>query len=103
MHRGVRRQPCRRPRSRSGGCGGGGARAPGHDDPQPDGRHLLPLASPEADPFVRVGTRVELDRTLCIIEAMKVMNEIKAEISGECSRSWSRTASRSSSASRSSW
>jgi acetyl-CoA carboxylase biotin carboxyl carrier protein len=39
--------------------------------------------SPEADPFVRVGSRVELNRTLCIIEAMKVMNEIKAEISGE--------------------
>jgi acetyl-CoA carboxylase biotin carboxyl carrier protein len=40
-------------------------------------------ASPEADPFVRVGSRIEVDRTLCIIEAMKVMNEIKAEISGE--------------------
>jgi len=40
-------------------------------------------ASPESDPFVRVGTRVELDRTLCIIEAMKVMNEIKSEVSGE--------------------
>jgi acetyl-CoA carboxylase biotin carboxyl carrier protein len=39
--------------------------------------------SPEADAFVRVGTRIELDRTLCIIEAMKVMNEIKAEIAGE--------------------
>jgi acetyl-CoA carboxylase biotin carboxyl carrier protein len=40
-------------------------------------------SSPEADPFVRVGTRIELNRTLCIIEAMKVMNEIKSEISGE--------------------
>jgi acetyl-CoA carboxylase biotin carboxyl carrier protein len=40
-------------------------------------------ASPEAEVFVRVGTRIELDRTLCIIEAMKVMNEIKAEIAGE--------------------
>ncbi len=40
-------------------------------------------ASPEADPFVRVGMRIEVDRTLCIIEAMKVMNEIKAEIAGE--------------------
>ncbi len=38
---------------------------------------------PSADPFVRVGTRIELNRTLCIIEAMKVMNEIKAEITGE--------------------
>ncbi|MBK7643990.1 MAG: acetyl-CoA carboxylase biotin carboxyl carrier protein [Planctomycetes bacterium] len=40
-------------------------------------------SSPEAEAFVRVGSRVELDRTLCIIEAMKVMNEIKSEISGE--------------------
>ena len=40
-------------------------------------------SSPEAEAFVRVGTRIELNCTLCIIEAMKVMNEIKAEISGE--------------------
>jgi acetyl-CoA carboxylase biotin carboxyl carrier protein len=36
-------------------------------------------ASPEAEPYVKVGDRVGADRTLCIIEAMKVMNEIKAE------------------------
>jgi acetyl-CoA carboxylase biotin carboxyl carrier protein len=36
-------------------------------------------ASPEAEQFVKVGDRVTADRTLCIIEAMKVMNEIKAE------------------------
>ncbi|MCC7395453.1 MAG: acetyl-CoA carboxylase biotin carboxyl carrier protein [Planctomycetes bacterium] len=35
--------------------------------------------SPEAEPFVKPGDRVGADRTLCIIEAMKVMNEIKAE------------------------
>lgn len=40
-------------------------------------------SSPDADPFVKVGDRVTPDRTLCIIEAMKVMNEIKAEIEGE--------------------
>ncbi len=38
--------------------------------------------SPDADPFVEVGTRVEPDTTICIIEAMKVMNEVKAEIAG---------------------
>ncbi|MBL8860651.1 MAG: acetyl-CoA carboxylase biotin carboxyl carrier protein [Planctomycetes bacterium] len=38
--------------------------------------------SPEAEPFVAVGSRVDADSTLCIIEAMKVMNEIKAETSG---------------------
>jgi len=36
-------------------------------------------ASPDAEPFAKVGDRVTADRTLCIIEAMKVMNEIKAE------------------------
>lgn len=36
-------------------------------------------ASPEAEPFCKVGDRVAGDKTLCIIEAMKVMNEIKAE------------------------
>lgn len=35
--------------------------------------------SPEAESFVKAGDRVTADRTLCIIEAMKVMNEIKAE------------------------
>ena len=40
-------------------------------------------ASPEAEPFTRVGSRIEPDKTLCIIEAMKVMNEIKAELAGE--------------------
>ena len=38
--------------------------------------------SPDADPFVKVGDRVSAETTVCIIEAMKVMNEIKAEISG---------------------
>ena len=37
---------------------------------------------PEADPFVSIGDTVAEGQTLCIIEAMKVMNEIKAERSG---------------------
>jgi acetyl-CoA carboxylase biotin carboxyl carrier protein len=39
-------------------------------------------ASPEAEPYVSEGTRVEPDTVVCIIEAMKVMNEIKAEKKG---------------------
>jgi acetyl-CoA carboxylase biotin carboxyl carrier protein len=39
-------------------------------------------ASPDAVPFVNVGTKVTEDTVVCIIEAMKVMNEIKAETSG---------------------
>ena len=38
--------------------------------------------SPDAPPFVDVGTKVNEDTVVCIIEAMKVMNEIKAETSG---------------------
>ncbi|MDY3006951.1 acetyl-CoA carboxylase biotin carboxyl carrier protein [Anaerococcus sp. AGMB00486] len=34
--------------------------------------------SPEADPFVKIGDKVKKGSTLCIIEAMKMMNEIKA-------------------------
>jgi acetyl-CoA carboxylase biotin carboxyl carrier protein len=38
--------------------------------------------SPGADPFVEVGGRVRKGQTLCIIEAMKLMNEIEAEVDG---------------------
>lgn len=39
--------------------------------------------SPNADSFVKIGTAVEADTVVCIIEAMKLMNEIQAETSGE--------------------
>jgi acetyl-CoA carboxylase biotin carboxyl carrier protein len=39
--------------------------------------------NPEAGPFVRVGDMVEAGQTVCIIEAMKLMNEIEADISGQ--------------------
>lgn len=39
--------------------------------------------NPEAEPFVKVGQRVSADSVVCIIEAMKVFNEIPAEISGQ--------------------
>jgi len=38
--------------------------------------------SPEAGPYVEVGTEVSSETVVCIIEAMKVMNEIKAEVKG---------------------
>ena len=38
--------------------------------------------SPGAPPFVRAGERVQPGKVLCIIESMKLMNEIEAEISG---------------------
>jgi len=38
--------------------------------------------NPQAEPFVKVGQRISVDTVICIIEAMKVFNEIPAEISG---------------------
>jgi acetyl-CoA carboxylase biotin carboxyl carrier protein len=38
--------------------------------------------SPTSDPFVRVGDHVSVGQPLCIVEAMKVMNEIEAEFGG---------------------
>ncbi len=38
--------------------------------------------SPDADPFVSVGDQVSVGDTLCIIEAMKIMNPIEADVSG---------------------
>jgi len=38
--------------------------------------------SPDSDPYVRVGDQIDHDTVACIVEAMKVMNEIKAECAG---------------------
>jgi len=42
--------------------------------------------SPGAEAFVKVGSHVDKGQTLCIVEAMKLMNEIESEISGEVLR-----------------
>ena len=39
-------------------------------------------ASPEAPPFVEVGSRVKKGQVLCIVEAMKLMNEIESDVDG---------------------
>jgi acetyl-CoA carboxylase biotin carboxyl carrier protein len=41
---------------------------------------------PNSPPFVSVGDRVKVGQVLCIIEAMKLMNEIEAEVAGEVVR-----------------
>jgi len=60
--------------------------------PAADGLHLIlaPMVgtfyrspSPEADPFVREGERIRPGQTICLIEAMKIMNEIEADLAGE--------------------
>jgi acetyl-CoA carboxylase biotin carboxyl carrier protein len=40
-------------------------------------------ASPEADPFAEVGQKVSRGKILCIIESMKLMNEIESDVEGE--------------------
>jgi acetyl-CoA carboxylase biotin carboxyl carrier protein len=42
--------------------------------------------SPGAEPFVKIGAYVETGQTLCIVEAMKLMNEIESDESGEVIR-----------------
>jgi len=57
----------------------------------PAGAHVLtsPIVgtfyrapAPDADPFVEVGSRVKKGQVLCIIEAMKLMNEIESDVDG---------------------
>lgn len=64
---------------------------PPDEDELPEGTELLPspivgtfyrAPSPDADPFVEVGDRVEPGQVLCIVEAMKLMNEIEADEAG---------------------
>jgi acetyl-CoA carboxylase biotin carboxyl carrier protein len=44
--------------------------------------------SPGAEPFVRVGDHVEAGQALCIVEAMKLMNEIECDVAGEVVRKY---------------
>ncbi len=43
-------------------------------------------ASPGAEPFVAIGSKVDSGQALCIIEAMKLMNEIESDVAGEIVR-----------------
>jgi acetyl-CoA carboxylase biotin carboxyl carrier protein len=71
---------------RGTGEGGGGA-------PAPPKSQLLEIKSPMvgtfyqspepgAQPYVKVGSRVNVGQVVCIIEAMKIMNEIESEVAG---------------------
>ncbi|HZY66089.1 MAG TPA: acetyl-CoA carboxylase biotin carboxyl carrier protein [Rubrobacteraceae bacterium] len=66
--------------------------APEVEEPELNGLHAVrsPLVgtfyrapAPGEDFYVEVGDRVEAGQTLCIVEAMKLMNEIPADVSGE--------------------
>lgn len=69
----------------------GGTAGPGAESAIDDGLHritspmvgtLYRAPSPDADPFVAEGQRVEVGQTLCLIEAMKLFNEITADVAG---------------------
>ncbi len=57
-----------------------------HIIPSPIVGTFYRAASPNADSFVKIGSRVEPDTVVCIIEAMKLMNEIQAEATGEVAK-----------------
>ena len=68
--------------------------APAAPPPPPKNNKLLDVISPmvgtfyrspvpEEPPFVNIGDRIRPGQTVCIIEAMKLMNELEAEIAGE--------------------
>jgi acetyl-CoA carboxylase biotin carboxyl carrier protein len=58
------------------------AKEPGREITSPMVGTFYGSASPEASPYVEVGTEVNEETVVCIIEAMKVMNEVKAETRG---------------------
>lgn len=67
------------------------AAAPAASAAPPQGAHVLtsPIVgtfyrspSPDAGPFVEVGSRVKKGQVLCIVEAMKLMNEIESDVDG---------------------
>ena len=56
--------------------------AAGNDVPAPMVGTFYASPSPDSPAFVSVGDTISVGQTLCIIEAMKVMNEIKSEVAG---------------------
>jgi acetyl-CoA carboxylase biotin carboxyl carrier protein len=59
--------------------------------------HLVPVVSPmvgtfyrspapDADPYIELNSQVDIGQTVCIIEAMKLMNEIESEVRGRIAR-----------------
>jgi len=69
-----------------------GAGAPAAEDELPEGAHIVtsPIVgtfyrkpNPTSDNFVQLGSKVQEGEVLCIIEAMKLMNEIESDMAGE--------------------
>ena len=76
-----------------GSAGLGGSAGPGPPAAAARSERFVPVTSPmvgtfyrapapDADPYIEVGSMVEIGQTVCIIEAMKLMNEIESEVRG---------------------
>ncbi|MFI5370840.1 MAG: acetyl-CoA carboxylase biotin carboxyl carrier protein [Candidatus Eisenbacteria bacterium] len=65
-------------------AGGGDERLPAVTSPMVGTFYRAP--APDADPYVEVGSTVDVGQTVCIIEAMKLMNEIESEVKGRVAR-----------------
>jgi acetyl-CoA carboxylase biotin carboxyl carrier protein len=81
--------------SQSQGSAAPGVKEPGPEPEVSEDLHMVksPIvgtfyasSSPGAEPFVTVGSHVEVGQVLCIIEAMKLMNEIESDMAGEVAR-----------------
>ncbi len=75
--------PVPTPAAAGGGAAPAAPASPGAEIRSPMVGTFYRAASPEAAPFVEVGDVLRKDTVVCIIEAMKVMNEIKADVEGE--------------------
>lgn len=92
-YEGVRKEILTMPSMQSaafGGDGGGGGPSPQQVEAagmvtvrSPMVGSFYRRSTPEADPYVDIGHEVNEGDVLCLIEAMKVFNEIKAQVSGE--------------------
>ena len=94
IKRGAQGQPVVYAQPAMAAPAGGYAPAPAAEtDGAPDDTGLLAIESPmvgtfysapnpDSEPFITVGKSVSADSVVCLVEAMKVFNEIKAEVSG---------------------
>ncbi|MEX0778464.1 MAG: acetyl-CoA carboxylase biotin carboxyl carrier protein [Balneolales bacterium] len=80
------------PQQESSASQGGKEPTPAKNEPEPASTEVIksPIvgtfysaSSPDADAYVKVGDTIKKGDTLCIVEAMKIMNEIEAEVSGK--------------------
>jgi acetyl-CoA carboxylase biotin carboxyl carrier protein len=94
LHASDARREGQPPHAEPGTAGAAGSLAEASSQPEAEEAGRLTIASPmvgtfyrspspESEPFVKVGDTIEKGTVVCIIEAMKLMNEIESEVAGE--------------------